>query len=102
MQYNIENQDIENPDNPNLFEKLTENEKSELLNWIDDNFKPIESFTCNATSYGLKQKFSRTNFYLYNGAFKGAMLKAGFKVKNTSHKNWVFNISKRSNYFTLK
>lgn len=95
----IDDREIINPDDPNLFEELTDNEKSELLNWISDNFSPIKSFNSDCTSYGLKQKFSRTNFYVYNGVFKGAMIKAGYKVQNHNDKNWVFNISKKSNYF---
>jgi len=35
-------------------------------------------------------------FYVYNGVFKGAMLAAGYKVKNKSDRNWVFNISQKS------
>ncbi len=99
MQSSIDNREIHNPDDPNLFEELTNDEKSELLNWISNNFSPIKSFTSSYTSYGLKQKFSRTNFYVYNGVFKGAMRKAGYKVQNYNDKNWVFNISKKSKYF---
>lgn len=99
MQSSIDNRKIDNPDDPNLFEELTDNEKSELLNWISDNFSPIKSFNPRCTSYGLKQKFSRTNFYIYNGVFKGAMIKAGYKAQNYDNKNWIFNISKKSKYF---
>lgn len=102
MSYYLNNHEIENPDNHSLFNLLNDTEKEILLSWIYDNFEPIKSFTTNNTSYGLKQKFSRTNFYVFNGVFKGAMLEAGFKVKNPNDKNWIFNISKKSKFFTRR
>lgn len=80
-------------DDPNLFNELPDEDKQKLLNWIDENFYPIKSFNNKHTSYGLKHKLP---FYITNGAFKGAMLVAGYKVKNKSDRNWVFNISQKS------
>ena len=34
--------------------------------------------------------------YFTNGEFKGAMLESGYKVKDKTTQNWVFNISQRS------
>lgn len=80
-------------DNPNLFNELSDNNKQKLLKQIDENLYSIKSFNDRHTSYGLKHKVP---FYVYNGVFKGAMLAAGYKVKNKSDRNWVFNISQKS------
>lgn len=80
-------------DDPSLFNELPEEEKQRLLNWISENLHPIKSFNDRHTSYGLKHKLP---FYVYNGIFKGAMLAAGYKVKNKFDRNWVFNISQKS------
>ncbi|MCG1226654.1 hypothetical protein K4S73_06115 [Staphylococcus epidermidis] len=34
--------------------------------------------------------------YVTNGQFKGAMLKAGFDVKDKTQLNWHFNVSEKS------
>ncbi|WP_053983764.1 hypothetical protein [Niameybacter massiliensis] len=102
MSSDLETLANQNPNDPKLFNLLSENEKEILLKWIDDNFSPIQSFLTSKTSYGLKQTFDRTHFYVCNGVFKGAMLEAGYKVKNTDDINWIFNISKKSPYFSLK
>lgn len=36
------------------------------------------------------------NSYVTNGQFKGAMLKAGFDVKDKIQLNWHFNVSEKS------
>lgn len=79
---------------------LTKQEEKILLDWIS-NFKPIKTFNLKHTSYGLKHIFERTEqgFYITNDEFKDAMLKAGFKVKDKSAVNWVFNISQKSTNF---
>lgn len=85
-------------DNPNDFYKLSSENQTKLLNWISENLTPIKSFNENHTSYGLK-KFLRDSingFYVTNGAFKGAMIKSGYKAKDVINKNWYFNISEKS------
>ena len=79
------------------FEELTAEEKDVLLEWIGMYLKPIKRFNYNSSSYGLKHifQFSEKGFYVTNGAFKGAMLKAGFKAHNKHEMNWYFNISKK-------
>lgn len=84
-------------DYPENFDKIPPEAQQALLAWIDRNLYPIKSFNNKHTSYGLKHQYNLA--YVDNGTFKGAMLKAGFKVKNYSEQNWVFNISERSPLF---
>ena len=81
---------------PQAFELLSSDRQEFLLNWIDRNLLPIQSFNPRHTSYGLKQWISEDKEYFTNGEFKGAMLKAGYKVQNRSALNWVFNVSEKS------
>ncbi|NRS51002.1 hypothetical protein [Brevibacillus sp. HB2.2] len=82
---------------PEAFDYLTLGQQSHLTDWIKANLDPIESFNTRHTSYGLKHIFEKTGgYYVGNGAFKGAMLKCGFKVKDKAAINWVFNISEKS------
>lgn len=84
-------------DSPLVFNELDKNQQKILVEWCK-GFDKIQSFTTNASSYGLKHLFEKSNggFYVANGAFKGAMIIAGFDVKDTSVLNWQFNISKLS------
>lgn len=85
-------------DLPSQYDLLSDSEKSNLCNWIRNNLVPIKSFNTSITSYGLKHLMEHDNpdLCFYNGAFKGAMLSCGFKVKDKNSTNWVFNISNRS------
>ena len=66
----------------------------------------IKTFNTRCTSYGLKHVFGRRyrkvlsgtfeSSYVTNGQFKGAMLKAGFDVKDKTQLNWHFNVSEKS------
>ena len=89
-----------NPDAPERFNELSPDEQSQLLSWIDQNIESRKTFNDRSTSYGLKHRFESTGgFYVVNGAFKGAMLEAGYFVKNSNDLNWIFNISSRSKCF---
>ena len=85
-------------DLPEQYDLLEPEKQSVLCEWIEENFFPIKSFTDSFTSYGLKHIFERSpnGFYITNGMFKQAMKLCGFKVKNESDTNWVFNISRKS------
>ena len=90
-------------DSPSEFFNLPNDRQLHLVNWIQNKLTPIKTFTVSKTSYGLKHIYSDYSeakegrqFYVTNAQFKGAMLLAGFKVKDTSEQNWEFNISKRS------
>lgn len=81
---------------PRAFDELSSERQNFLLDWIERNLLPIQSFNNKHTSYGLKQWISEDNEYFTNGEFKGAMLKAGYKVQDKSALNWVFNVSEKS------
>lgn len=78
--------------------KLTESQYNILIKWIKKNLLPRETFNDIKTSYGLKHlfEFSEDGFYVDNDTFKQAMLECGFKVRNPSKENWIFNISQKS------
>lgn len=84
---------------PDEFNKLSKEEQDILLNWCLKLDK-TQSFNTKHSSYNLKGMFEKSNvgFYIYNGAFKGAMVKAGFSYKlvNSDSPNWYFNVSEKS------
>lgn len=85
-------------DLPNQFELLPTDKQNQLIEWCLLLDK-IQSFNKKHSSYGLKHLFEHSSggFYVSNGAFKGAMLKAGFKkTAGDPPKNWYFNIAERS------
>lgn len=103
--------------NPNNFELLSPNKQKILMDYIQTCIIPIKTFNSRWTSYQLKHCIqnqydccrggSRSNIYEHyygedwndyftNGEFKGAMLKMGYKVKDRTELNWVFNVSEKS------
>ena len=84
-------------DSPLAFLDLDECKQSALYEWCN-SIEKVQNINKHHTSYGLKHIFARTgkDFYVYNGAFKGAMLLAGFKVADETELNWRFNISEKS------
>lgn len=92
------------PDHPSAFDDLPIEKQQRLLSWINESLDPIKTFNTRHTSYGLKHVYeSQTrdgeDNYVTNGEFKGAMLKSGFRVKDETALNWVFNISEKSPAF---
>lgn len=88
---------------PEAFDYLTPGEQNRLVDWIKDFLEPTEAFNEKHTSYGLKDIYkNRGGVYISNGVFKGAMLKCGFKVKDRSVLNWIFNVSEKSKAFKSK
>ena len=85
-------------DMPERFTELPVNQQKELVKWISENLKSRQTFNSSYTSFGLKDIFEKCHpaCFVKNGEFKGAMLKAGFKVKDKTATNWVFNVSKKS------
>ncbi|ANY12649.1 MULTISPECIES: hypothetical protein [Lactobacillaceae] len=83
---------------PKLFNELSADEQVVLVNWVLTTLKPIKTFSSQRSSYEIKHIFERTplGFYVLNGAMKGAMLIAGYQIKNEKEINWTFNISERS------
>lgn len=86
-----------NTDSPLAFLDLSKTKQLILLEWCESLDK-IESINSRHTSYGMKHIFGRDEygFYVYNGAFKGAMLVAGFSVDDVKDLNWQFNVSEKS------
>ena len=80
---------------PYSFYDLSDGEQNTLLEWCRQLEKK-EKINKKHTSYGLKHIFEKNNFYITNGAFKGAMVVAGFKVADETELNWRFNISEKS------
>lgn len=80
--------------NPQQYKSLTKTEKDVLQFWIYRAFIEAKTVNRNHTSYGLKHHFEFYGFYVNNGAFKGAMLKAGYRADNPYDLNWLFNIKK--------
>lgn len=92
--------DEHNLDKLDAFQELSSSEQDQLIEWCIKNFKKIKRINRSHTSYGLKHKFenSEEGFYITNGAFKKAMLEAGFEYKpiQSVDKNWCFNVSEKS------
>ncbi|WP_334330150.1 hypothetical protein [Companilactobacillus sp. HBUAS59699] len=85
-------------DDPKRFLELPLWKQNKLVDWILNKLEPSKSINHACSSYGLKHYFSNDNggFYIKNGAFKGAMIVAGFKVANKQSQNWNFNIKQKS------
>lgn len=83
---------------PNNYEELIPEKQDILQDWIFKNFEISERFHLGNASNNLKNLFENSpeGFYITNGQFKGAMLIAGYRVKDDKQLNWYFNISKRS------
>ena len=86
-------------DDYSQFENLSVEQQNEVLEWIKQNLVSIKSFNPKHDSYELKHlvRFSDGKRpYLTNGQFKGAMLRAGYRVQDMNAQNWKFNVSERS------
>jgi len=82
-------------DSPNAFWQLTNEQQAFLLDWCQHLAKRQRIYR-GRTSYGLKHIFGHSGFYVCNGAFKGAMLLAGFKADGLEYTNWWFNVRESS------
>jgi|GEM_PF-877843 len=78
---------------PAAFQRLTPEEQSALVDWIRAVLAPAKT-VFRRNSYGMKHDFAREpdGFYIYNGAFKGAMLAAGFRPVDREEVNWRFRV----------
>jgi hypothetical protein len=78
---------------PAGFQKLEPEHQTALVDWIRAVLVPAKT-VFRRTSYGMKHDFDREpdGFYVYNGAFKGAMLAAGFDPVDASELNWRFRV----------
>lgn len=95
--------DVEEGIDDALLQDLPDYEQSIVLEWIENAFIPGKCFNHKHTSYGLKHILhGDTNIYLSNNQFKDAMLIMGYKPKDESELNWIFNISHNSPLFRRK
>ena len=74
---------------PGEFYKLDPETQGKLLDWISINLTKRKGFNYRYSSYRLKHLLP---FYVTNGAFKGAMIRAGFRVADKAQLNWNFNV----------
>lgn len=97
----IYNSNTDPGNQPERFDDMPPEKQEALLDWIEYNLIPYDKFNLKYSSYQLRGFFERTpgGFYVCNGAFKGAMLKLGFRVKDKKEVNWDFNISPKSPLF---
>ena len=83
-------------DHPACYEDLPTETQTALIAWISEHFEPSRKIYWHRSSYGLKHDFERdTGIYIYNGAFKGAMLKAGIIPVDDKKQNWNFKMKKK-------
>lgn len=78
-------------DQPTEYDRLSDLEKTALQAWIQSSIRPAGRYNAS-TSYGLKHRFEAVGFYITNGAFKGAMVAAGYKPRDETAHNWQFKI----------
>ena len=78
---------------PDGFQQLEPEQQTALVDWIRAVLVPAKT-VFRRNSYGMKHDFDREpdGFYVYNGAFKGAMLAAGFLPVDEGELNWRFRV----------
>lgn len=75
---------------PSSYERLPEEEKASVREWIARELRPSHSMGPKC-SYTLKRVYQRlTDRYLTNGEFKGAMLDAGYPPIDRTEPSWHF------------
>ena len=83
-------------DHPDCLEELSAKKQEALMAWIGKHFEPARQPYWHRSSYGLKHDFQRdTGIYVYNGAFKGAMLKSGIVPADEKEQNWHFKMKEK-------
>jgi hypothetical protein len=88
---------VDYANSPECLNDLCAEQQAVLLNWIRDVLVPAER-VYRPNSYIMKHDFERERggFYVTNGMFKGAMLKAGFAAVNPQEANWQFRVKPTS------
>ena len=88
--------------NAQHFSDLSDADQKSLLDYIDDNFKMVQSVNHAQTAYGLKARYNRITgeykgHHVTSQCFMEAMLKCGYKavqVNDAQEPNWYFNVGK--------
>ena len=86
--------------NANSFEELCDEDKLQLLNYIEESYKMIKRINKKHSAYGLKARFNRLTgpnkkHHITSQCFMEAMVKSGYNavlVSSTGEPNWYFNI----------
>ncbi len=79
------------------YDALTDMAKAALQAWIQHAVAPAPARTNAWSSSFLKQEFEAVGFSITNGAFKGAMLAAGYEPKKRSDApDWYFAVKPRA------
>ncbi len=80
-------------DDSGEFNELSAEQQRVLVEWIRDVMVPAEPDFPHS-SYNMKHEFqfSPQGFYTTNGAFRGAMLAAGYLPVNEYEVNWLFPV----------
>lgn len=82
-----------NMDDPRQYDRLPEEQKATLQEWIPQSIKKSKTVG-KGDSYTIKHDFERTRgFHVTNGEFKGAMLAAGHRPVDPAEMNWRFKIA---------
>ena len=81
------------PNDPARFYELDLRQQSGLVQWIQAVLVKAKT-VFSRSSYDVKHDFEREpdGFYVYNGAFKGAMVAAGFYPVYEREMNWRFRV----------
>jgi hypothetical protein len=83
----------DDPNHPVQYNVLPEVQKQLVRYWIDCRIEPASRYCNVISSYGLKHSFQfDTGLYVSNGAFKGAMLEAGFRAKDEQEANATYKM----------
>ena len=79
-------------DSPEMFKELDEDDRVKLLAWIRGKYE-IGDEAFEKTTYGLKHDFQReTGIFVFNGAFKGALVHLNFEPVDPLEQNWHFKM----------
>ena len=96
QKYDPNDMSKENCDHPVRYQDLDPETKKSLDEWIQRKFELSPRMDYHGTSQGWKHIYSAdSGIYIYNGAFKGAMLAAGYTPANPKDRSWYFNSKDR-------
>jgi hypothetical protein len=83
-----------NVDPPGEYHTLMADSRAELLLWIWRNLKPTKVKVCPSLPTASSMTSRDGGFYVSNGAFKGAMLEAGYEPVDLRERNWRFRCTR--------
>lgn len=84
------------------FGDLTKEQQFFIVNWLQENFTQTQAINLKHSACGLKQVFTRLNFYVTKEQFTAGMINAGFQAKEKKAGVWCFNIGESSPFFKIR